>query len=136
MHARSHRLQSPAATVVLAAMVALGAPSTTFARASTAPSQPSATTRLLRQEDARATELARFEASARQRSVTTTLDARERAMSKPPADRSATTADRRSAGDGGFAWGAAALGLGAGVVAMCVLLGSVTRVRGHGLRSA
>ena len=133
MHARSHRL--PAATAVLVAMFALGASSTTLARASTAPSQPSATTRLLLQEDARAAELARFEAIARQRSVKTTLDARERAMRRRPADSPAATAGARSAGDG-FAWGAAALGLGAGVVAMCVLLGSVTLVRGHGLRSA
>ena len=35
-----------------------------------------------------------------------------------------------------FAWGAAALGLGAGVAAMCVLLGCVTLVRSNGrLRS-
>ncbi len=35
-----------------------------------------------------------------------------------------------------FAWGAAALGLGAGVAAMCLLLGCVTLVRSHGrLRS-
>jgi hypothetical protein len=40
-------------------------------------------------------------------------------------------------GDDGFAWGAAALGLGAGVIAMCALLGCVTLVRSHGrLRSA
>ena len=35
-----------------------------------------------------------------------------------------------------FAWGAAALGLGAGVATMCLLLGCVTLVRSHGrLRS-
>jgi|SRR5688572_14759465 hypothetical protein len=35
-----------------------------------------------------------------------------------------------------FAWGAAALGLGAGIAAMCFLLGCVTLVRSHGrLRS-
>jgi hypothetical protein len=35
-----------------------------------------------------------------------------------------------------FAWGAAVLGLGAGVAAMCLLLGCVTLVRSHGrLRS-
>ncbi len=35
-----------------------------------------------------------------------------------------------------FAWGAAALGLGAGVAAMCLLLGCVTLVRSNGrLRS-
>lgn len=38
--------------------------------------------------------------------------------------------------DDGFAWGAAAIGLGVGVAAMCVVLGSVTLVRSHGrLRS-
>lgn len=36
-----------------------------------------------------------------------------------------------------FAWGAAAVGLGAGVSAMCLLLGCVTLVRSHGrLRNA
>ena len=41
-----------------------------------------------------------------------------------------------SAGDG-FAWGAAALGLGIGIAATCVLLGCVTLVRNDGrLRSA
>ena len=40
------------------------------------------------------------------------------------------------AGDDEFAWGAAAVGLGAGVAAMCLLLGCVTLVRSHGrLRS-
>lgn len=35
-----------------------------------------------------------------------------------------------------FSWGAAAVGLGAGVAAMCLLLGCVTLVRSHGrLRS-
>jgi hypothetical protein len=39
--------------------------------------------------------------------------------------------------DDGFAWGAALLGLGAGVIGMCVLLGCVTLVRHDGrLRSA
>jgi hypothetical protein len=39
--------------------------------------------------------------------------------------------------DEGFAWGAAALGLGAGIAGMCVLLGCVTLVRHDGrLRSA
>jgi hypothetical protein len=39
--------------------------------------------------------------------------------------------------DAGFAWGAAAVGLGAGMAAMCVLLACVTLVRNDGrLRSA
>ena len=38
--------------------------------------------------------------------------------------------------DAGFAWGAAALGMGAGIAGMCVLIGSATVLRGHGLRSA
>ena len=39
--------------------------------------------------------------------------------------------------DDGFAWGAALLGLGAGAIGMCVLLGCVTLVRHDGrLRSA
>ena len=48
----------------------------------------------------------------------------------------AAVASIPSAGEG-FAWGAAALGLGAGIVATCALLGCVTLVRSDGrLRSA
>lgn len=44
---------------------------------------------------------------------------------------------RTPALDDGFAWGAAALGVGVGIAAMCVLLGCVTLVRHDGrLRNA
>lgn len=50
----------------------------------------------------------------------------------------ASTADATAPSpDDGFAWGAALLGLGAGAIGMCVLLGCVTLVRNDGrLRSA
>jgi hypothetical protein len=42
-----------------------------------------------------------------------------------------------AASDDGFAWGAAAIGLGVGIAAMCLLIGCVTLVRNDGrLRSA
>ena len=112
--------------------------------------------RLVKQEDARQAELARYDAIEAQNTLSATLDAREQAMvvrSDPAADldpairtaiaaRAATVtttptrvASAPAAGDA-FAWGAAVLGLGAGIAAMCVLLGCVTLVRSHGrLRS-
>ena len=57
---------------------------------------------------------------------------------RAPADSTAPplVASIPSVGTDEFAWGAAALGLGVGIAAMCVLLGCVTLVRSHGrLRS-
>lgn len=118
MGGRFHRLEACAATVVLIATLALFAPAAAFGDTSAAQSQPSAIERLIRQEDARKAELARYDAAARQNPVTASLDARERATAPP-------------AGDDGFAWGAAALGLAAGIVGACVLLGAVTLLRGQ-----
>ena len=39
------------------------------------------------------------------------------------------------AGGAAFAWAAAALGLGAGIASMCVVLGCLTLVRNHGRAS-
>jgi hypothetical protein len=87
--------------------------------------------------------------------VSTMLDARERALvvrvdplaDLDPAIRTALAARGAESSPStvivsspgaaeSFAWGAAALGLGAGIAAMCVLLGCVTLARSHGrLRS-
>jgi hypothetical protein len=49
----------------------------------------------------------------------------------------AAAAISTTVGDEGFAWGAAALGVGVGVAAMCAVFGCVTLVRHDGrLRSA
>lgn len=154
MHRPSHRWSR--AILGLVAMLALGLPQAAFGGDSVTASQPSAIERLVRQENARASELARLDAVATQNELATMLDAREQALiARPgpadgldPAIRAAMIA-RASAAAGTpaadapspapgeeFAWGAAALGLGAGVAAMCVLLGCVTLVRSHGrLRS-
>jgi Flp pilus assembly protein TadB len=136
-------------------MLALGLAPAALGEDETSPTQPSAIERLVRQENARATQLARLDGVARQNDLSTTLDARERAMvgrpesaSLDPAIRTAMVARASAAaatasgvtaaqaGDDTFAWGAAALGLGAGVAAMCVLLACVTLARSHGrLRS-
>ena len=139
---------------MLVAMLALGLPHAALG-GDTAP-QPSAIERLVRQENARATELARLDSIADQNELSAMLDAREQALiARPgpadgldPAIRTAMIARASAAaatpavdvlsptGREEFAWGAAALGLGAGVAAMCVLLGCVTLVRSHGrLRS-
>ena len=154
MHRPSHR--SSLAILALAAMLALGLPHAALGSGSVAASQPSAIERLVRQERARASELARLDAVASQNELSTMLDAREEALiARPgtadgldPAIRTAMIARASAAaaapavdvpstaGGEEFAWGAAALGLGAGVAAMCVLLGCVTLVRSHGrLRS-
>ncbi len=134
MHRRSNRPRPVAATVALVAILASGVPAAAAPDAEATPSQPSAVERLARQEDARRHELARYDAAARQRGAATVLDARERAMVSRAANLSTATAVEPR--DAGFAWGAAALGMGAGVVGTCVLLGSAALVRGHGLRSA
>ena len=134
MHRRSHRPRVAASTAALVATLASAVPAVAAPGAEATASQPSAIERLARQEDARRHELARYDAAARQRRAATLLDARERAMLSRVADLSTATAVATR--DAGFAWGAAALGMGAGVAGMCVLLGSAALVRGHGLRSA
>jgi hypothetical protein len=66
--------------------------------------------------------------------IRTAIAARASTATDPTASEVVPTVP--SAGDG-FAWGAAALGLGVGIAAACVLLGCVTLVRNDGrLRSA
>ena len=134
MHRRSHHLQASLATIALVAILALGAAPAAFGDARAAASQPSAIERLLRHEDARRTELARYDALARQNEVSAMLDAREQALHPftTTASTATSTIGRASAGDGGFAWGAAAVGLGAGIAAMSALLGSVALARSAG----
>ena len=154
MHRPCHR--SSQALLALVTMLAIGVPHAAFAGDSVTTSQPSAIERPVRQEAPRASELARLDAVARENELSTMLDAREQALIARPgpsdgldpairtamiarASAAAATApadDPSPARGEEFAWGAAALGLGAGVAAMCVLLGCVTLVRSHGrLRS-
>jgi len=154
MHHPSHR--SSQAILALVVILALGLPQAALGVDSVTASQPSAIERLVRQEDARASELARRDAVATQNELSTMLDAREEALiARPgpadgldPAIRTAMIARASAAvappaldapspaGGDEFAWGAAVLGLGAGIAAMCVLFGCVTLVRSHGrLRS-
>jgi len=152
---RRSRIRTCVATLALAVTLALGVTPAAFGDDSSTPAQPSAIERLMRQERARQAELARYDATARHTEWSAMLEARERAMvvrSDPadldPAIRTAiaartaeasappTVGVSRPAAGHEFAWGAAALGLGAGIAAMCVLLGCVTLVRSHGrLRS-
>ncbi len=154
MQRRSHRMRGSASLAVLS-MLALGVAPVALGADEISPSQPSAIERLVRQESARATQPARSDGVARQNDRSTMLDARERAMVGRPATAGLDPAIRTAmvarasaaagtasvvtaaqAGDDAFAWGAAALGLGAGVSAMCVLLACVTLARSHGrLRS-
>lgn len=80
---------------------------------------------------------------ARDRAAVTALHGLDPAIRAAIAARSAEAPTAPDAvvtvpsAEGGFAWGAAALGLGVGAAAMCVLLGCVTLVRNDGrLRSA
>ena len=162
MQRRSRRMRGSAANLALVLTLALGVTPAAFGGESASPTQPSAMERLLRHEDAHQVELAR-EPFARQNELVSMLDARERALAAgleavapavagndrlglDPAIRTAmlarasgpTTGSVAVAPVGGdaFAWDAAAIGLAAGVAAMCVVLGCVTLVRSHGrLRS-
>ena len=152
MQRRSHRSTGWRAGLAVA-VLAFGVAPAALGADGTASGQ-STIERLVRQEDARKTELTAYEANARRIELTAMLDARERAMlagspsasdALDPAIRTAmlahasavsvatptASAAPQTAADE-FAWGAAALGLGAGVAAMCVLLGCVTLVRSHG----
>ncbi|HET7515657.1 MAG TPA: hypothetical protein VFJ60_12710 [Gaiella sp.] len=63
--------------------------------------------------------------------IRTAIEARSSGAAPP------TVAVLTSAGEGGFAWSAAALGLGVGVAAMCAVFACVTLVRHDGrLRNA
>lgn len=134
MQRRSHHVQATAVTVALAALLMVAAAPAAFGDTRAPVSQPSAVERLLRQEDARRTELARYDAVARHNDVAAMLDAREQALVSPTAEASAATSvvGRASAADDGFAWGAAAVGLGAGIAAMSALLGCVALARSAG----
>ena len=154
MNRRSHRSRRWRASLAVA-VLAFGVVPAAIGADGAAPSESSTIERLIRQEDARKAELAAFEATARRNELTRMLDGRERAMlvgsetasdALDPAIRTAILARAPAtppvvslaprAGDDDFAWGAAALGLGAGMAVMCVLLGCVTLVRSHGrLRS-
>jgi hypothetical protein len=114
-------------------MLVLGLAGPAFGDDQGASPQPSAIERLVRQEDARAAELARFEAIAKQNDRSPMLDARERARVSVAATPVAVAPP---AGGEAFAGGAAALGLAVGIAAMCALVGCLTLVRSHGrLRS-
>ena len=133
MYRRSRRVRDIAMILAPVAMLALGLARPAAADGATAPPQPSAIERLVRQEDARAAELALFEAIAKQSDRSTMLDARERSRASVAATPVAVAP---AAAGGAFAWGAAALGLGAGIAAMCVLIGCLTLALSHGrLRS-
>lgn len=164
MQTRSHHVRGCTATAALIATLSLGLAPAAFGENRAAPSQPSTIERLVRQEDARQVELARYDAIADQYTRSMMLDARERAMAAGRAPTAAVARDDRSGLDpairtaivahgsvagatasdpalsptagAAFAWSAAAIGLGAGVAFMCILLGCVTLVRSHGrLRS-
>lgn len=132
MHRRFRRMRDIAMILAPVVMLALCLTWPAAAEDPAAPDQSTAIERLVRQEDARAAELARFEAIARQKQLWATLGARERAM----VAGHETVPVATPSGDEAFAWGAAALGLGAGIASMCALLGCLTLVRNHGrLRS-
>ena len=165
MQHRSRRMRDSATSLAVVAMLVLGITPGALGAERASPTQPWAMERLVRQEDAHRSELAAYDPFARQNGLVSMLDARERALvvgleavapavarndrsGLDPAIRTAmltraasgpTTGPVVSAapvGGDAFAWGAAALGLGAGIAAMCVLLGCVTLVRSHGrLRS-
>ena len=113
MHRSLPALSRIVVTVVLAASVAFG-----FASA------------------ARADEWARDEVAAKASSsldpaIRTAIAARQLHTDTAAVNAQATTLDE------GFAWGAAALGVGVGIAAMCALFGCVTLVRHDGrLRNA
>ena len=134
MQCSSKRRTGPAAALALVVIVSLGLPGTAPGSEPAAAAQPSAMERLRRQEDARKAELARFTAAEIQVDAATRRDARERAMLEraaiaPTAPVEPTT---RPGVVDEFDWGAAALGLGAGVAATCTLLGCVTLLRSPG----
>jgi hypothetical protein len=144
-----------ARTLAVVPALALGVSPAALGADASSPGQPSAIERLVRQEDARQADLARSDATVDRTEWSARLDARERSMIVrsdtaawlDPAIRTAIAARVAELSPvpaviasapvaREFAWGAALLGVGAGIAAMCVLLGCVTLVRSHGrLRS-
>ena len=138
MHRRLRRAIGFVAILALVATLAVGVTPVASGDDVASPSQPSAIERLVRQEDARRAELAGYDEIVRQNELSAMLDVREQAMGAraSAATTAASVVRPASAGGEEFAWGAAALGVGAGVAAACVLLGCVTLARGRGrLRS-
>lgn len=120
--------------LALVVLISLGLPGTSLGSGADASSQPSAMERLRRQEDARKAELARFAAARRQYDAATMRDVRERAMLERPsiAPTAPVEPTTRPGVVDEFDWGAAALGLGAGVAATCALLACFALVRSPG----
>ena len=133
MQRSSHRRTSAVTTLAIIGTLAL-LPSVALGEGSAVGFHPSAIERLVLQEDARRAELARFAAIGGDDALPAMLDARERAMvaNASAATRAPLDTATRSGAGGEFAWGAAALGLAAGVAAMCVLLGCGTLIRSPG----
>ena len=164
MQRRSHR-RGAHGDVALVALVALGLAPAALGDDRAASSEPSAIERLIRQEDARRRTSTDDATTVQNTWRRCSMPASERwapedrsdrcrladdaVSALDPAIRTAMVAHASAAATTGpdvprvadlrtdaFAWGAAALGLAAGVAAMCVLLGCVTLVRSHGrLRS-
>ena len=135
MQCSRQRRTGLAKALALVVVVSLGLPGTGLGNddAVVAP-QPSAMERLLRQEDARKADLARFTAAERQRDAATVRDVRERSMlERPSVARTAPIeSPTRPGAVDEFDWGAAALGLGVGVAATCALLACLALVRSPG----
>jgi len=131
MEGSRHGLATALALVVL---ISLGLPSMGLGIGADASSQPSAMERLRRQEDARKADLARFAAATTQADAATMRDVRERAMLERPsiAPTAPVEPTTRPGVVDEFDWGAAALGLGAGVAATCALLVCFALVRSPG----
>ncbi len=103
MQTRSHHVRGCTATAALIATLSLGLAPAAFGENRAAPSQPSTIERLVRQEDARQVELARYDAIADQYTRSMMLDARERAMAAGRAPTAAVARDDRSGLDPRFA---------------------------------
>ena len=132
MQCSRHGRTGLATALALVVLISLGLPGTGLG--ADASSQPSAMERLRRQEDARKADLARFAAAQRQNVAATMRDVRERAMLERPSIAPTAPVEptaRRGVVDE-FDWGAAALGLGAGVAATCALLACFALVRSPG----
>ncbi len=134
MQCSRHRRTGLAKALTLVVAVSLGLPGTGRGNDAVVAPQPSAMERLRRQEDARKAELARFAAAERQRDAATVRDVRERSMLERPSVAWAAPVGSpiRPGAVDQFDWGAAALGLGAGVAATVALLACVALVRSPG----
>ena len=134
MQCSPHGRTGLATALALVMLISLGLPGTGLGIGADDASQPSAMERLRRQEDARKADLARFDAAKRQNDAATMRDVRERAMLERPsiAPTAPVEPTTRPGVVDEFDWGAAALGLGAGVAATCALLACFALVRSPG----